>query len=574
MLRYFDEHVKRCVLPLDGTWRFAIDREDVGEAEGWYRGPLCGESVTVPSVWNTDIAHLTYEGVGWYQKTFTSDEGALALSFGAVMTYARVYLDGEFLGEHYGGFCRFELIRDFVRAGEHTVTVRVDNRFDKQSIPQTRVDWYHYGGITRSVDAHLLRGICVLHNRLDYTLSEDRSTANGRFTLSLYNAEAKALTDTVRCFLNDACVATVTVTLAPYERTTVTTEPFVLQDVSLWSPEQPTLYAIRIETATDDLYDRTGFRHVEVKGGRILLNGRDTELYGANRHEDHPDFGMAFPPALMKRDIDIALRMGCNSLRGSHYPNHPTFLDMLDERGVLFWSEIPIWGCGFAPETLADPVVLERGLAMHREMVREYFNHPSIILWGMHNEIANETQQAYDMTRLYYDYLKAEGGNRLVTYASREPLFDICFELCDVICVNRYHGWYLGEIEAWDDYLRAFAERKQALGLADKPVIMSEFGAAAIYGHHSFDDVRWTEEYQARLMDYCIRHFFAEPDYVGTFIWQFTDMRTSPDMGTDRARGFNNKGVLNEYRKPKLAFHAVQAAYEAQKSTHASRFGK
>lgn len=574
MARYFDEHIRRRVLTLDGTWCFLTDPADVGREEGWYRRALCGEHVHVPSVWNTDLAHLTYEGVGWYQRRFSVTEaGALCLSFGAVMTHAEVYLDGTCLGEHYGGFCRFRLFVDRVEAGEHTLTVRVDNRFDKQSIPQTRVDWYHYGGITRSVEAHLLRGIAVMHDRLDYTLDHTARTAEARLTLELYCAEERAASDTVRVCLDGMCVATLPVTLSAFEHRTVTVA-FSLSGLRLWSPEEPSLYALAIETATDDLHDRVGFRHIEVKGGRVLLNGRDTELYGANRHEDHPDFGMAFPPALMKRDIDIAQRMGCNSLRGSHYPNHPIFLDMLDERGMLFWSEIPIWGCGFAPETLADPVVLERGLQMHREMVHEYFNHPSIILWGMHNEIANETPEAYAMTRLYYDYLKAEGGDRLVTYASREPLLDICFELCDIICVNRYHGWYLGEIEAWDDYLERFAARKEALGLADKPVIMSEFGAAAIYGHHSFDDVRWTEEYQARLMDYCIRHFFARPDYVGTYIWQFTDMRTSPDMGTDRARGFNNKGVLNEHRKPKLAFDAVRRAYEDQKRVHEERFGK
>jgi len=574
MARYFDEHIRRRVLSLDGTWSFRTDSEDVGERERWFAQPLAGESVTVPSVWNTDLSLLCYEGVAWYQKTVYTEEGALALFFGAVMTYAKVYLDGEYLGDHYGGFCRFMLLRDRVTEGPHTLTVRVDNRFDGQSIPQTRVDWYHYGGITRSVEAHALRGICVLHTRLDYTLCAEERVAQCRLTLELYNAEPTEQTDTVVCRLDARTVAELSVTLAAHGHTTVVSEPFTLRELRLWSPDTPALYTLCAETKTDDLYDRVGFRSVEIRDGRLLLNGNDVELYGANRHEDHPDFGMAFPPALMKRDIDIAKNMGCNALRGSHYPNHPIFLDMLDERGLLFWSEIPIWGGGFSAEALADEVVVARGLAMHREMVREYYHHPSILLWGMHNEILANTAEGRAMTEQYYRYLKTHGGNRLVTYATDCPFEDVCLDLCDVICINRYHGWYLGEIEAWDDFLRAFAERKVALGLADKPVIMSEFGAGAIYGHHSFDNVRWTEEYQARLLDFCIRRFFERPDYVGTFVWQLTDIRTSPDMGLNRARGFNNKGVLNEYRKPKLAYHAVKAAYEEQKSTHASRFGK
>jgi beta-glucuronidase len=235
---------------------------------------------------------------------------------------------------------------------------------------------------------------------------------------------------------------------------------------------------------------------------------------------------------------------------------------MLDERGVLFWSEIPIWGCGFSPEALADPVVIERGLQMHREMVRYYCNHPSIIIWGMHNEIRSDLPESVEMTERYYDFLKKEGGNRLVSYASHLPLADINFTRCDVICINAYLGWYGKSMYDWPNYLNQLQTRLKELGVADKPMVMSEFGGAAIYGHHTFDAVKGTEEYQAKLLGYCLDLFHADPMIAGTYIWQFSDIRTCAEMGLDRARGFNNKGIVNEYRRPKLSYGVVKACYE------------
>ena len=131
MARLFPEHDLRRVITLDGAWSFKPDPENKGENEKWYAAPLNGVTTVVPSVWNNELGMLEYHGVCWYQRNFYAEEGALRLNFGAVMTYAKVYLDGEYLGDHYGGFCRFDFIVDKVKAGTHTVTVRVDNSFDK-----------------------------------------------------------------------------------------------------------------------------------------------------------------------------------------------------------------------------------------------------------------------------------------------------------------------------------------------------------------------------------------------------------------------------------------------------------
>jgi beta-glucuronidase len=166
------------------------------------------------------------------------------------------------------------------------------------------------------------------------------------------------------------------------------------------------------------------------------------------------------------------------------------------------------------------------------------------------------------MSEKYYRFLKENGGNRIVTFASNKWEEDICFEFCDVIAVNRYIGWY-ADNKTWEEFLDSMRRFKNEAGFKDKPIIIGEFGASAIYGDHTFDNVPWTEEYQAELIENCIKLFDADPDVAGAFIWQFSDIRTLPFV-TDRARGFNNKGLVNEYRKPKAAYYAARKCYKGE----------
>ena len=151
-----------------------------------------------------------------------------------------------------------------------------------------------------------------------------------------------------------------------------------------------------------------------------------------------------------------------------------------------------------------------------------------------------------------------------MVYASHQPMTDICLEFCDVICLNLYYGWYGWYSEStWESALDVFCKRRDELGLSDKPIIMSEFGAAALYGFHDVERSKWSEEYQAELLSDCLRLFHSRPEMVGAFIWQFCDVRTCSEMGFSRARGFNNKGIVNENRRPKAAYYAVRDCYRS-----------
>ena len=566
MPRLFREHIKRNVTSLDGEWRIKMDDDDVGIENKWFCALPDSEGATVPSVWNTKPGWLTYEGAVWYEKKFYFTGGTMRLLFEAVMTEATVWLDGSELGYHYGGFTAFDFTVYDVEEGYHTLTVRADNRFNDKSIPMATVDWYHYGGIIRSVSVEALRGLSILDCRFDYTLSDTLKNADCTPRLMLVNAENAPITEKVSVSLDSAKLLTEIITLEPREKREVTLPTVKLDNIELWDISSPRLYDLRIESESDDLCDRIGFRKIEVAKNEILLNGKSINILGVNRHEEHPDWGFAFPEGLMHRDIDLILELGCNTVRGSHYPNSKKFLDMLDERGILFWSEIPIWGGGFSEKALADCDVVERGLNMHREMISQYYNHPSIIIWGMHNEILSYTEAAYKMTEKYYAYLKENGGNRAVVYASDKPMTDICLTLTDIICLNLYFGWYYGfEPGAWDKFFLEFEERIKELGICDKPIIMSEFGYAGLYGCHDEEDIAWSEDYQAARLADALTSFKNQPRVKGSLVWQFADIRTTHKMGTNRARGFNNKGILNEYRKPKLAWRTVKEMYSSNK---------
>lgn len=561
MRRIFDEHVIRKTNSLDGAWRFSTDPDNTGVEKEWFKGLPSSETVIVPSVWNTQLGLLEYEGAAWYQKRIQCFSSELRFVFEGVLTQADVWLDDKHIGSHYGGFCPFDILVHGVEKGEHILTVRADNSFDEHSIPLALTDWWHYGGISRSVTMEELSGICAIDNRFDCELSSELDKAVCRFTASIYNASDERTSSSLSFLFDGKTVYTKPVELDAHESCTVVSADFEVEAPRLWEPGSPELYEIGITLDNDDLYDRVGIRKVEVSETKLLLNGKPFEVRGVNRHEENTDFGFAFPPALMKRDIDILLNMNANSVRGSHYPNAPIFLDMLDEIGLTFWSEIPMWGNAYTPEMLADPEVTKRAMEMHREMLRWYYNHPSIIIWGMFNENPSQLPETRTLAEKLYPYLKENGGNRLVTYACNKIKTCLCMDLCDILCINHYDGWYSGDRDSWKETCLAVVKNRMSeLSVEPKPIIMSEFGCAAIYGNHTFDDIKWTEEYQAELMEKALRIFRDDPWVVGYYIWQYCDIRTH-QRTLDRARKYNNKGILNEYRKPKMAYFAIKRTY-------------
>ena len=561
MERLFKEHKTRKEISLNGLWNFKTDPGDIGEKQGWQNGlPDDAGAMFVPACWNLQMGLLDYHGAAWYTTSFETDCQNILLEFGAVNYCAEVFLDGKLLGTHKDGFLSFSFPVSGISKGTHLLAVRADNRVSNETIPHTFVDWYHYGGIIRGVTCNMLDDIYISDMKIEYDLDDNLKNASVNLSYTVVNTSENTAECPFELLVDDEDICKKTIILKAGEN--CLTESFTLNDIRLWDTFKPEMYTFCLKVQGDDMIDCTGFRSIKTKEGKLLLNGKELRLKGINRHEDHPDFGFAFPPQLMQRDIDIITGMGCNSIRGSHYPNSKIFLDLLDRQGIVFWIEIPQWG--EQEEECANPVIVECGIRQHKQMVTQYRHHPSIIMWGLHNEANTKTQVAYEMTKAYAQTVRELDKSRPLTFATMYPLDDICLSLVDIISINKYFGWYEGGMEEWPKFLNNMRKKLEADGLSHLPVIISEFGAAALYGHHTFDNIKWTEEYQAKLLADELELFQSDPNICGTYIWQYCDLRTV-HPSTDRARGFNNKGVVNEYRRPKASYAAIKQVQEKKR---------
>ncbi len=559
-MRLFDEHKKRKISLLGGIWDFASDEENAGENEQWYKKfPENSIKVSVPSCINNRLGYINFQDVAWYKKDFFAS-GAITVKFHAVTEYAKVYLDGKYLGDHYGGFTSFEF-DTVVESGVHTLVVRVDPRSTEDTIPLWAVDWHHYCGIIRSVEVFENKTVSIKAMQADYELSDSLTSADVKITATLKNHTAEKIEKSVQIEIDGTTVYNERVTVGDTEEICARVK---LDNVRLWDVGKPELYTVTVSTDDDDLTDRIGFRRIEVDGKRILLNKKPIKITGVNRHEEHPEWGFAMPAQLNAKDVDILKDLNVNAVRGSHYPNSHLFVDMCDAEGILFWSEIPMWG--FQKESLARELVIKRGLVMHKEMVNQYRNHPSIIIWGMHNEVATDSQEGRAITEQFVNCVRSLDPSRLITYATDKVQRDVCLDLVDFISLNQYVGWYGGEIKDWAGSIAKTKNRLKEMGVDNKPIVMSEFGTGAIFGNKSFEELRWSENYQVEFYRHTLDLFLNDEDISGVYLWQFSDIRSNPKWSLMRVRGFNNKGLVNEYRQPKLAYYTVKEIFEKQKS--------
>jgi beta-glucuronidase len=278
------------------------------------------------------------------------------------------------------------------------------------------------------------------------------------------------------------------------------------------------------------------------------------------------EFGPVQPLPLLISDLQHLKTLGCNFIRGTHYPQDQRFLDLCDELGFLFWEESLGWGN--RPEHLADPGFRDAQLRQTALMVDNSFNHPSVIMWGFLNEAASDAPESVPLFDDLIGLLRRKDPSRLVTYASFKPETDLHFEKADIVSLNAYPGWYstdavnsrpIAEVVPFFDNFIATLEKR---GLGQKPFIISEFGAGAIYGCHDSFRSLWSEEYQAEMLETICRFVLDRPRVNGISLWQFADGRTyTSNHALRRPRCINDKGTLDEYRRPKLAYETVKRLF-------------
>ncbi|MEV5030400.1 glycoside hydrolase family 2 protein [Paenibacillus sp. LPE1-1-1.1] len=560
MTRLFQTNELRKVQSLDGSWDFtAVAEEKELKLEQLdYRYKL-----TVPGCWEMHPDFLTYRGRGAYRKRITiKDKTSLRFVFKGVSHTARVFFDGVLLTEHYNAYTAFDAIARDVEPGEHELVVVADNSFGEFSALHIPNDYYTYGGINRSVAMEEIKDLYL--ERIAFTPIWE----NGGWKAHIQAIVRQRYTEEQNYRISfELCGKSFELgePRANADGTTCLSGIFVFPEAEAWSPEKPVLYALKAvlsvgDALIDDLIERVGFRVVTTEAGKIQLNGKDIVMKGVNRHEDHPMVGSAIPLQLMAVDADLISNMGCNSVRTSHYPNDELFLDLCDERGILVWEENHARGLSL--EKMQNPNFRWQCEQVNREMVEQHHNHPSIVIWAILNECASNTLEGREMYKEQLEQIRALDASRPLTFASHHRENELCFDLADIVSFNLYPGWY-GDEDPGElcDLARGWADAGGGLG---KPMIMSEFGGDGYYGHRDASRVRGTEERQADIIEANLSAYTKRSFLSGMFIWQYCDCRVTE--GTDwlitRAGTQNSKGIVDRYRRPKLAYATVQKYFK------------
>ncbi|MBR3764327.1 MAG: beta-glucuronidase [Clostridia bacterium] len=544
MYRLFSEHTLRPVVSLNGLWDMEINEKHY--------------PMLIPGVWERIPELRSYRGMAEFTRTVSIDEaGMYLLRFGGVSHTATVYWDGEEVGRHYNAYTAFEVLLENVAAGEHTLRVTVDNRYETGKPLHVPNDYYTYGGLNRPVELHRLS--CARIRRMQFSCAQ---TGEGAYTAGV-EVFLQALADCGAMQVHAAVAGGEAAADVPAMKKGTEVSVTLTMDVTgvkPWDIGRGNLYDL---TATllagsspiDDLVDRVGFRTLDWKGQRILLNGREIFVKGFNRHEDHGQFGSALSLDAMMDDLHLMLSTGANSVRTCHYPNDPRFLDLCDALGVLVWEENHARAIDIHPENFGEVCAI-----VNEEMVTQHYNHPSIWVWGILNECESETEFGREVYRRQLEQLRRLDPTRPTTFASCRFFTDVCMDLPDVCAFNIYPLWYHNEPA--DDYAKRIADFMDSAGAAGKPIIFSEFGAGGIAGYHDpFGRAKWSEERQADILDAQLRAIMGMERVSGAYIWQFADVRVAEEWAYSRPKTMNNKGVFDQFRRPKLAYQKVMERF-------------
>ncbi len=567
---------------LSGFWDFCFDPEQTGEAQGWANGFEHGRPIAVPASWNDQFEDgRDTLGPAWYQTRFDLpwnwQDKRLFVRFSSVNYLAAVWLNGTHLGGHEGGHLPFEFdITALAKAAGNCLVVRVDGELAHDRVPpgnvtgeavdffpnhagnypQAQFDFFPFCGIQRPVllyaaPRQALQDLTVITD-LDggegkvrvHAQKYDDSEASAHFYLRGHGLELSAEAR----FNGDSAEAL-----------------FSVPEAAPWSPTAPNLYELRVEVlqagATLDAYTLPiGIRTVAVEGDRLLLNGQPIYLTGFGRHEDFPVVGRGLLPPVIVKDYALMKWIGANSFRTSHYPYSEQMLALADRLGFLVIAETPAVGLYFREDGLERRSQL--CLQYVRELVARDKNHPSVIMWSIANEPHSKPPHAKPFFRQLYDEAHALDATRPVTLASTVGQAEEAFEFCDVLCLNRYNGWYTqsGDIAAGMRLLSADLDaihQKYA-----KPLILSEFGADAISGMHAQPPEMFSEEYQAEIIARTIELLRQKPYVIGEHVWNMCDFKTSQGVG--RAGALNHKGVFTRDRRPKMAAHRLRELWRAK----------
>lgn len=578
----------RLLSDLSGVWDFQLDNGH-GFEEKWYASPL-KEPMTmpVPASYNDLKEGVDFrDHYGWvfYQRRISMPAFAksqrIVLRCAAVTHHAKVYLNGELLCEHRGGFLPFEVeITEKLRDGaDNLLTIAVDNVIDYTTLPvggksdmmagmagmggsasqkpknNPNFDFFNYCGITRPVKIYTTPKVYID----DITLVPEVNGTEAKLTYSVdVVGEGDCL---VQVFDREG---------NQVAQSQGTQGVLNIPNVHLWQPLNAYLYDVRV-TFGEDVYTLPyGVRTVKVEGTKFLINGRPFYFKGYGRHEDTFPNGRGMNLPMNTKDMSIMKWQGANSFRTSHYPYSEEMMRLCDEEGFVVIDETTAvglnlqfgGGANFNGQKVGT-FDKEHGVQTqehHKEVIRDLIsrdkNHACVVMWSIANEPDSAAEGAYEyFAPLYALARELDPQKRPCTLVSVQiatsPETDCSSKLSDVICLNRYYGWYFGgpDLEGAEKALRSELDQWKKIG---KPVIFTEYGADTVMGFHDITPVMYTEEYQVEYYKMNNRVFDQYDFVIGEQAWNFADFATSQSML--RVQG-NKKGLFTRDRKPKLAAH-------------------
>jgi beta-glucuronidase len=555
----------RKTISLNGEWPVIIDPTGTGEwRQVWTeRKPKAktefveysfdgGPTLRVPADFNTQRSDLFYvEGVVWYKRSFvyrTKPAERVFVHFGAVNYFADVYLNGKHIGTHEGGFTpfQFELTAE-IKDGDNTLIVKANSARKKDGLPGMGYDWFNYGGITR--DVHLIT--------TNQTFIED-------YFIQLSKGSMKDVAGWIKLNGNKGTQEVhVKIPELKINYKTVTNQEGValvkfMSKFSYWSPENPKLYNVVIETASDTISDQIGFRNIEVKGTKVFLNGKPIFFKGINIHEERPlGGGKANTEADATTLLTWAKDVGCNLVRLAHYPHSEYMVKLAEKMGLMVWDELP----AYQHIEFSAPGMPEKLDLMRREMMRRDRNRCGVVIWSLSNETYSFTKnrdialielakkcKLEDSTRLMTSVINTQGYNNHTFNVT-----DTLYKHFDIMSINEYLGWYV----PWQGKP---IETKWKL-VCEKPIIISEFGGESKFGSNygpKDEAAYWSEEYQEQIYKDQIDMFSTTPNLTGVCPWLLVDYRSSGRMHPVYQNGYNRKGLLSEFGDRKKAWYFVE----------------
>ncbi len=586
---YPRESRSREVKDLSGIWRFKADSQAQGLKNQWFLSPLTETiPMPVPSSYNDitqDISLRDFLGDVFYETLFHVSPywqaKKVLLRFGSATHKAIVFLNGQEVMRHHGGFLPFETdvsaFLDFY--GENRLTVCVNNTLDWSSLPpgeitsrndadhpegyqvqETYFDFFNYAGLHRKVWLYAIPPQGIEDIQVDTSYEKGQ----GGLTYQILAPEESQ----VMVALLDAQGNKVAEATGASGHLNIT-------NANAWEPGQPYLYRFQVSTTTENAADDVyilpvGLRSIKVTPKQFLLNGKPFYFRGFGKHEDSDFRGRGYDAVTMIKDFNLLHWLGANSFRTSHYPYAEEIMNFADEQGIVIIDEVPAVGMHLFnadQQVFTQDRVNDKTLDNHIQAVQDLIardrNHPCVVMWCLANEAATYEDACLPYFEKVVQTARKWDAHRPITL-THTPVKEDCkvAHLFDVLCLNRYYSWYSdsGHLELVEkqtlNSLAYWAERWH------KPLLLSEFGADSIAGLHSEPPVMFSEEYQVEMIRAMLKAVDACDAVIGEHVWNFADFATK--QGITRVMG-NRKGVFTRQRQPKMAAHFLKQRWHDMK---------